>query len=166
MRSTPKIVARREDEAPMELAECNVALPAAPLDAPAMAGFVKAVDDVNWLADTSKGFLWRLPPQDGPVTFGQLGDERVIVTLSIWTDFEALQKYVYRTGHALFMQRRNRWFVPLGGFTTAMWWVDEGERPTMDEGLGRLIHLRLHGPSPHAFSLRRQFDPEGVADRR
>ncbi len=150
----------------MELAECNVALPAAALDAPAMSGFVKAVDDVNWLADTSKGFLWRLPPQDGPVTFGQLGDDRVIVTLSIWTDFEALQKYVYRSGHTLFMQRRNRWFVPLGGFTTAMWWVDEGMRPTVDEGLGRLIHLRLHGPTPHAFSLRRQFDAEGAADRR
>ncbi len=146
----------------MQLAQVNVALPAAPLDSPVMSGFVKAVDDVNWLADKSPGFVWRLPPQDGPVTFGRLGDERVIVTLSMWTHFEALQHYVYRTGHALFMQRRNRWFVPIGGFTTAMWWVEDGERPSVDDGLGRLIHLRLHGPAPQAFSLRRQFDPEGA----
>ena len=150
----------------MQLAQVNVALPAAPLESPVMSGFVKAIDDVNWLADRSPGFVWRLPPQDGPVTFGRLGDDRVIVTVSIWTHFEALQQYVYRTGHALFMQRRNRWFVPIGGFTTAMWWIDEGHRPSLDEGLGRLLHLRMHGPTPHAFSLRRQFDPEGVDDRR
>ena len=49
----------------MELAECNVAPPARPWTSPAMAGFVKAVDDVNWLADTSQGFLWRILPQHG-----------------------------------------------------------------------------------------------------
>ena len=146
----------------MQLAQVNVALAAAPLDSAVMSGFVKAIGDVNWLADQSPGFVWRLPPQDGPVTFGMLGDERVIVTLSIWTHFEALQQYVYRTGHALFMQRRSRWFVPIGGFNTAMWWVEEGERPSVDDGLGRLIHLRLHGPTPLAFSLRRQFDPAGA----
>ncbi len=152
-------------QAALQLAQVNVALPAAPLDSPVMSGFVKVVDDVNWLADKSPGFVWRLPPQHGPVTFGPLGADRVIVTLSIWTHFEALQQYVYRTGHALFMQRRSRWFVPIGGFTTAMWWIAEGERPSVEEGLGRLAHLRDHGPTPQAFSLRRQFDPEG-ADRR
>lgn len=143
------------------LAQVNVALPKAPLDAPEMGGFVKAVGDVNWLADRSPGFVWRHPPRDGPVTLGRFEDDELIVTLSVWAHFEALQQYVYRTGHALFMQRRSRWFVPLGGFTTAMWWVAEGARPTIDEGLDRLAHLRRTGPTPHAFSLRRQFDPVG-----
>ena len=146
----------------MQLAQVNVALPQATLDQPVMAGFVKVVDDVNWLADKSPGFVWRLAPQHGPVTFGRLGDDEVIVTLSVWTHFEALQQYVYRTGHALFMQRRTRWFIPIGGFTTAMWWIDNGDLPSVDEGLSRLAHLRLHGPTPHAFSLRRQFDPQGA----
>ncbi len=153
------------DELRRHLAQVNVALPAAALDEPVMSGFVKVIGDVNWLADKSPGFVWRLPPRHGPVTFGRLGEDRVIVTLSIWTHFEALQQYVYRSGHALFMRRRSRWFVPIGGLTTAMWWVEEGERPSVDDGLGRLLHLRLHGPTPQAFSLRRQFDPEGVADR-
>jgi hypothetical protein len=147
----------------MHLAEVNVALARAPLDTPTMAGFLKAFDSVNWLADESPGFVWRLLPQHGRVTFGPLGDDEVIVTLSVWTDFAALQQYVYRSGHALFMQRRNRWFVPIGGFTTAMWWIEEGERPTVEDGLARLGHLRERGPTPYAFSLRRQFDPEGVA---
>ena len=143
----------------MELAQCNVALARAPLDDPVMAGFVKAIDDVNWLADKSPGFLWRMPPQHGHVTFGHLEGDEVIVTLSVWMDSEALQRYLYRTAHGLFMGQRRRWFVPIGGLTTAMWWVPDGERPALDEGLARLEHLRLKGPTPHAFSLRRQFDP-------
>ncbi len=127
-----------------------------------MAGFLKALDDVNWLADKSPGFVWRLRPGEGPVTLGRLGEDEVIVTLSVWEGFEALQRYVYRTAHGLFMQRRNRWFQPIGGFTTAMWWVADGARPTADDGLGRLVHLRVHGPTPHAFSLRRQFGPDGA----
>lgn len=150
----------------MHLAQVNVALARAPLDDPVMAGFVKAVDDVNWLAEKSAGFVWRLPPQHGPVTFGTLEGDHVIVTVSIWRDFEALQKYVYRSAHGLFMGKRGRWFLPLGGFTTAMWWIDADLRPTVDEALDRLRHLRLHGPTPHAFSLRRQFDPEGAPERR
>ncbi len=149
----------------MNLAEVNVALPRAPLDGPSMAGFLRALDDVNWLADRSPGFVWRLRPMHGPVTFGILGDDQVIVTLSVWTTFEDLQRYVYRSAHGLFMQKRSRWFLPLGGFTTALWWVDEGEKPSVDGGLDRLAHLRTHGPMPHAFSLRRQFDAEGVPVR-
>jgi hypothetical protein len=144
----------------MELAQCNVALARAPLDDPVMAGFVKAIDDVNWLADKSPGFLWRMLPQHGHVTFGELEGDEVIVTLSVWMDFEALQRYVYRTAHGLFMGQRRRWFVPIGGLTTVLWWVADGERPALEEGLSRLEHLRRKGPTPHAFSLRRQFDPE------
>lgn len=143
----------------MELAQCNVALPKAPLDDPVMAGFVKAIDDVNWLADNSPGFLWRLLPQHGHVTFGPLEGDEVIVTLSVWMDFQALQRYVYRTAHGLFMGQRRRWFVPMGGLTTAIWWVADGERPALEEGLARLGYLRVKGPTPQAFSLRRQFEP-------
>ncbi|HEX3621363.1 MAG TPA: DUF3291 domain-containing protein [Acidimicrobiales bacterium] len=144
----------------VQLAQVNVALPRAPLDSPAMAAFVRVLDDVNWLADTSPGFVWRRRPEHGPVILAPIEGDEVIVTLSTWTDFESLQRYVYRTAHGLFMRRgRANWFSPLSGFTTAMWWVDEGDQPEVDEGLDRLRHLRRQGPTPTAFSLRRQFDP-------
>lgn len=147
----------------MQLAEVNVALPRAALDSPVMAGFVKAIDDVNWLADRSPGFVWRLKPRHGPVTFGPFGDDEVIVTVSVWESFDALQRYVRRSAHGLFMQRRNKWFVPIAGFTTALWWVDDGEEPAAEEGLSRLHRLRSDGPTPEAFSLGRQFAPDGAA---
>ena len=146
----------------MQLAQVNVAQLRAPLDSEEMSGLRKSLGDVNWLADKSSGFLWRHQPEDGAaLTYGLLEGMEVVVTLSTWMDFAALQTFVYRTAHGLFMQRRHRWFVPIGGFTTAMWWVSDGERPTVEEGLARLRLLREEGPTPHAFSLRRQFDPEG-----
>ncbi|MGH9225307.1 MAG: DUF3291 domain-containing protein [Acidimicrobiales bacterium] len=146
----------------MYLAEANVAKLRAPLDDTTMSGLRKALADVFWLADQSPGFVWRHTPEEGQaLAYGQLDGMEVVVTLSLWMDFPALQRYVYRTAHGLFMQRRGRWFEPIGGFTTAMWWVPDDERPTVDEGLTRLRLLRDQGPTPLAFSLRRQFDPDG-----
>lgn len=127
-----------------------------------MKGLPKALDDVNWLADHSRGFVWRLPPQDGPLTFTSFGGrDDVVVTLSVWQDFAALQQFVYRTAHGLFMQQRHRWFAPVGGFSTAMWWLPAGELPTVDEGLARLMRLRGRGPRQDAFSLGVTFGPPG-----
>lgn len=147
------------------LAECNVARLREPLESPAMTGLVRALDDVNWLAERSPGFVWRLRATEAPLVYGRFEGGDVVVTLSVWESFEALQRFVYRTAHGLFMQRRSRWFEPLGGFTTALWWLAEGEEPTVEEGLDRLAHLRTQGPTPYAFSLRLLFDPEGVRVR-
>lgn len=148
----------------MELAEVNVARLRAPIEDPALSGLVRALEDVNWLADKSSGFVWRHRPEQGPLTMGELpGAGEVVVTLSTWVDFGSLQSYVYRTAHGLFMQQRGRWFLPVGGFTTALWWVREGDRPTVAEGLSRLARLRSDGPTPEAFSLRRRFTPDGRA---
>jgi hypothetical protein len=146
----------------MFLAQVNVAKLRAPLDDPTMSGLRKGLGDVFWLADQSAGFVWRHPPPDDhPLIYRQLDGLEVVVTLSVWMDFAALQRYVYRTAHGLFMQRRQRWFEPVGGFNTAMWWVLDDERPTIDEAMARLKLLRELGPTPQAFSLRRQFDPDG-----
>jgi hypothetical protein len=39
----------------------------------------------------------------------------------------------------------------LGQMHFVMWWVPAGHRPTLDEALARLDHLRAHGDSDHAF---------------
>lgn len=149
-----------------QLAEVNVACLRSPLDDPSMARFVRAIDDVNWLAEQSPGFVWRQRPGTDPVVLDELpGQGQVVVTLSVWEDFESLQRFVVRTAHGLFMRQRGRWFVPMSGFTTALWWVPGEDRPSVAKALERLQHLRAHGPAPYAFGLRRQFDPHGAAVR-
>jgi hypothetical protein len=43
---------------------------------------------------------------------------------------------------------------------------EAGQRPTVEEALRRLRHLRAHWPSPQAFTLRRRFEPDGRPTRR
>ncbi len=137
-----------------------------PIDDPAMGKFVRALGDVNWLAERSPGFVWRHSSGSDPVTYAELaGEGQVVATLSVWDDFESLQRFVTQTAHGLFMRQRGRWFLPLGGFTTALWWVRSGHQPALAEALGRLERLRSHGPTPDAFSLRRQFDAGGAPVR-
>lgn len=141
------------------LAQVNVARLRAPLDDPSMASFVRAIDDVNWLAEQSAGFVWRLRADPGPLTFGALpGEDGLVVTLSTWEDVDSLRNFVTRTAHGLFMRQRSRWFVPTPGFTTALWWVEGGEHPPIADALARLERLRSKGPSPEAFSFRRVFE--------
>lgn len=149
-------------DAAAQLAQVNVAQRRARLDSPAMAGFVRALDDVNWLAEHSPGFVWRHRADPERVTEVELaGEGPVVLTLSVWADFASLQRYVYRSAHGLFMRQRARWFVPMGGFTTALWWVPPGTRPAVADAVERLEQLRTRGPTPDAFSLRRQFAPDG-----
>ena len=42
----------------------------------------------------------------------------------------------------------------------ALWWVPAGHRPTIDEAIARLEHLRRHGPTPEAFTFRTRFAPD------
>ena len=53
--------------------------------------------------------------------------------------------------HRQFYDRRANWFEVLGEMHFVMWWVPAGHRPTLDEALARLDHLRDNGPSDHAF---------------
>ena len=115
------------------IAQVNIARMRAPLEDPLMADFVAQLDPVNAVADASPGFVWRLKAEDGPLAFASFGGEDdVVVTLSVWMDFAALQQFVYRTAHGLFMQQRARWFAPFGGFSTALWWLEAGTIPTVD----------------------------------
>ena len=43
--------------------------------------------------------------------------------------------------------------------------VPSGHRPTTAEAEDRIRHLRAHGPTPHAFTLRQTFAPESEAEQ-
>jgi len=110
------------------------------------------------LADRSPGFVWRLVDPSG---HHATVDARTVVNVSVWQTYQDLHHFVYRTAHGEYTRRRKRWFEPIGGPTTALWWIPVADRPTLDQSLARLEHLRRWGSSPTAFSLHRQFDPTG-----
>jgi Domain of unknown function (DUF3291) len=149
------------------LAQANIARQRGPLDSPVMRGFVVALDPVNRIAERSPGFVWRLGSSQshGATTLCD-GSFPVIVNLSVWESYEALHAFVYHSPHGAYLRRRARWFEPSPQPSTVLWWVEAGQRPTVEEALRRLRHLRAHGPSPRAFTLRRRFEPDGRPTRR
>lgn len=139
----------------MPIAQINVGRLRGAKDGPEVAEFMAALDAVNAIADAAPGFLWRLQDDAGNNTAMQpTTDGRFIVNISVWESVAALQAFVYRTGHADYVRRRREWFEPASSAFMALWYVAEGHRPSVDEGLARLWHLDRFGPTRHAFTFR------------
>lgn len=143
-----------------DLAQFNIARMVAPDDSPELADFMNALDEINALADESPGFVWRFQNDDGNATSERpYEDDMVLINLGTWSSVDALSDYVYRTAHAKYLRRRREWFERMDEPMIVLWWVPAGHRPTIDEGVERLEHLRQHGPSAHAFNFRHRFEP-------
>jgi hypothetical protein len=154
------------------LAQVNIGRLLAPLDSPALAGFVAALDPVNAAADAAPGFIWRLRTEDGNATairafeWDAAGSAGVLVNMSVWESVEALAAFVFSDAHRQIMRGRRAWFERMTEAYTAMWWIPRGTVPDTGEAEDRVRHLRAHGPTPHAFTLRTHFPPPGGPDGR
>jgi uncharacterized protein DUF3291 len=142
------------------LAQCNIVKLKAPLDSPVVADFVAALDPINALADAAPGFVWRLQSEDGDATiFRVFDDDQILLNMSVWESIEALQEYVYRSGHKDVLHRRRQWAEAFASAQSTMWWVRAGDLPEPAEAVVRLARLERDGPSPFAFTFQHRFDP-------
>jgi Domain of unknown function (DUF3291) len=148
------------------LAQLNIGRIRAPMTDALMAGFVAELEPVNALADSSPGFVWRLKTEEGDATaIRPYDDDTILINMSVWETVEALKTYVYRTHHADVMRQREQWFERLDTYYVALWWIPIDTIPTISEAKLRLDHLRQHGETSYAFSLKKVFPPpaeEGV----
>ena len=149
------------------LAQVNIGRLLAPLDSPQLAGFMAALDPVNALADAAPGFVWRLQTEDGNATavrafeWDQAGSAGVILNMSVWESVEALAAFVYSEQHRQVLRRRREWFERMEEAYLALWWIPRGQVPTTEDAEDRIHHLRAHGPTARAFTLRVHFPPPG-----
>jgi hypothetical protein len=83
------------------IAQVNIARMNAPtINDPIMADFVAQLDTINMLAETSKGFVWRLKEESGNATeLSFNGDPRIIVNMSVWESIDDLVNFTYKTLH-------------------------------------------------------------------
>jgi heme-degrading monooxygenase HmoA len=141
-----------------KIAQVNIARMRAPLDHPLLAEFIARLEDINGLADSSPGFVWRLKTDAGDATsLRPYDDDRVLFNLSVWANPEDLREFVYRSAHAGVMRQRKSWFERFDGMYYALWWVSAGHIPSIPEAKDRLEYLRAHGESARAFSFANLF---------
>src|SRR5579864_1600568 len=67
------------------------------------------LDELNALADSSAGFVWRLQTNEGNATYFRPypHDDRILLNMSVWESIEMLKHYVYHTMHAELLRQRN-----------------------------------------------------------
>ncbi len=119
-----------------------------------MAEFVSQQKALYSVSESSSGFIWRLTdPADGSGSVRPFEDNQILVGLSVWKDMPSLESFVHGPAHADFFRRQRAWFESHTSSGYVLWWVRAGQVPTIAEGEERLAHLRMHGPSAHAFEF-------------
>ena len=128
------------------------------MEDPIMDDFVAQLDTINALAESSKGFIWRLKGDDNNATnFRPFDDDRVIVNMSVWESVEELMEFVYKSAHTMVMKDRNKWFEKFGKPSMVLWKVEEGHIPTVEEARERLKYFQENGASEYAFDFKNRF---------
>jgi len=136
----------------MHLAEINIARLLYPQDDPRVAEFMDNLERVNTIAERSAGFVWRFKDDSGNATDTQVFDDpQVIVNMSVWESAAALEHFVFKTVHQQFYGKRRAWFDPAFKPALALWWIEAGTTPTLDEALARWRRLRDEGPGADVF---------------
>jgi len=147
------------------LAQVNIGRLVAPHGDPRVQPFFDALDEINALAEATPGFIWRLKGQGNNATDVQpTADPLLIPNMSVWEDAESLFRFVYRSAHTPVMVRRREFFERFEGSYQALWWIEAGHIPTINDALSRLWHLDRFGPTAHAFTFKKRFPPPGVSD--
>ena len=147
------------------LAQINIGRLVAPYGDPRVQPFFDALDRVNELAENSSGFVWRLKGEGNNATDLQpTADPLLIANMSVWKDAESLFHFVYRSAHIEVMVRRREFFERFDGAFQALWWIEAGTTPTVNDGLSRLWHIDRFGPTAQAFTFKKRFQPPGVTE--
>jgi hypothetical protein len=152
------------------LAQVNIARTRHATGAAAMADFVARIDEMNRLAEGSKGFVWRMRGAD--VTpemlrvfenyFVPFEPERFFYNLSVWESVEDLHRYVFHTTHVELFRGKHRWMETFDRAHLALWWIAAGHRPTVAESAERLRAVDEKGGTSFAFTWKMVFPAPGA----
>ncbi len=146
----PRPVAKRH------IAQVNIARLRYPLSDTRMIGMASRIDEMNLLAENSPGFVWRYSPELTSEDQRSLFEDyipsydanRFFFNMSVWVDIRSLREFVFKTVHSELLKNRDQWVEETQGVPTqAMWWIEPGKRPTVQESLQRLDSQSRNGPS-------------------
>ena len=136
----------------------------APLVDPIMEGFASRLDEINTLAEESPGFVWRLQTAEGNATDIRVNDDPLLlINLTVWESVDALSEFTYRSRHVELLRDRTQWFEAPRSATFALWWIDAGRLPTVEEAMAKLAQLDREGPSQTAFTFGQSYPAPDVS---
>jgi hypothetical protein len=148
------------------IAQVNIARMNAPsIDDPIMSEFVAQLDNINKLAESSTGFVWRLKEEGGNATTIKFSDDaRIIVNMSVWNSIDELSHFTYKTLHRDVLAQRTKWFEKMSNHFQALWYVPRHSFPSIEDAKFRLTFLEKNGPTPMAFNFAKRFSSDAYVE--
>ena len=145
-----------------QLAQINIARLIAPAGDARVDGFFAELARINALAEASAGFVWRLQDEAGDATAIQpTPDPLLLVNMSVWDDADSLFAFTYRSAHTAVMAQRRGWMETAATAYQALWWIEAGTVPTIDQGFARLRMIDRFGPTAQAFTFKSRYPAPG-----
>lgn len=143
----------------MHLAQINIAqIIGEDMHDSIMLDFVAQLDEVNAIAENSKGFVWRYKDEhDGGTYLNPNKHDKIIVNLSVWETIADLESFAYSGKHLEVLKKRAKWFKRLSQPIVALWYIPIGHIPTVDEARARIGYLAQNGASLFAFDFKTKF---------
>lgn len=150
-----------------QLAQVNIARMRGGLSSPIMQSMASRIDEMNQLAERSKGFVWRARGADvtGEMLLVFEGyvvpfePERLFYNMSVWESLEDLRQYAFKSAHTEMLHERRQWMVDFDRASLAMWWIMPGQFPTVAESARRLRAVQERGPTSFAFTFAQSYPP-------
>lgn len=139
---------------------------------PTVQGFVDRIPRVYDSADSTPGFVDRSKRslEDYSHSWGEIVTPKCwggttslksAATLSLWDDLESVVAFAYHGAHGEALKLRNAWFEHPKLPEHVAWWTEDGGSIDWQIATDMMDHLHAHGSTPHAFSIRAPFDPNG-----
>ncbi|MBO9713001.1 DUF3291 domain-containing protein [Sphingomonas sp.] len=145
------------------IAQANIGRLIAPAGDPRVEEFYRELDRVNALADAAPGFVWRLQGESGDaMDLAPTPDPQVALNMSVWEDSDSLFAFVYRSAHTPVMAKRRQWLERWDGAYQALWWIEAGSVPSIEDALAKLWLIDRYGPTPRAFTFKTRFPAPGM----
>lgn len=146
------------------LAQLNIADAKGDYSSDIMQGFVSRLDEINGLAESSSGFIWRYQDDEGAdVPERVFGKASIIVNLSVWESIDSLKQFVYKSIHKELIKGKGEWMNKMPEMHQVLWWIPAGHTPSTQEANDKLNLIREIGPSAEAFSFAKPFNHEQVS---
>lgn len=147
------------------LAQVNIARTKAPFSDPSMTGLTSRIAEMNALAESSPGFVWRFTTESEPDNqleilkdyFVPFDRDMFFFNMSVWDSIESLQRYAFSTTHRELYRNRHSWVDGFPRAHAALWWSAKGRTPSISDARERLLSVDRNGPTPFAFTFAKTF---------
>ena len=92
-----------------------------------------------------------------PRTIAAFDNQLIIFNMTVWETFEDLKHFVFNQIHSAVMTDKDKWFDKMPSQVSVMWWVKNGERPTIADALLKIELINKADPSALAFNFASHF---------